>query len=308
MSNLKLNEWTLSEQMNSMILNFLHVNGRDVYNIAAPFSYQGETVLAGRVEARDCEDAEINLFRQTATGWEPFFKSLDFVGLQDPCVTMIGGRVLLGGVRFPCVFEDGTEGWQMDFYLESENGAFELVFSGPKKMKDIRMLELSDGRILVLTRPQGSKGGAGRIGYVVVNSLADVTVEAINGAPLIDGLCEAHEWVGANEAHMLANGTVGVLGHVACFGAGGQRHYYAMAFVLDPATGQTSATEIIARRSDFPDGPAKRPDLKDVLFSGGLIRMADGRARLYVGLSDTQAGSVDIKDPFTAHEQYTQIT
>lgn len=302
MSNLNVNVCAPSEKKNSKILEFLNVGDRDVYNIAAPFSYQGETVLAGRVEARDSENAEINLFRETVAGWDPLLKLPEFVGLQDPCVTTVGGRVLLGGVRFPCVFEDGTEGWQMDFYLESEAGEFELVFSGPKKMKDIRMLELSDGRILVLTRPQGAKGGSGRIGYVVVDSLKDVTVEAIDAAPLLDGLCEDHEWVGANEAHILANGKIGVLGHVAYFGEAGQRHYYAMAFVLDVDTGDVSPTEIIARRADFPDGPSKRPDLVDVLFSGGLIRLGDGRARLYVGLSDAQAGSVEIADPFTAYE------
>ena len=302
MSNLDLKEPTASTKTDSCILNISSGDKRDVYNIAAPIDYFGQTMIPGRVEARDSEDAEIQLFEETAQGWVPSIKDPAFVGLQDPCATVIGGKLVLGGVRFPCIFGDGSEGWQMDFYQATEKGRFDLLFSGPKKMKDIRLMELADGRILVLTRPQGEKGGAGRIGYVVVDSLADVTIEAIDAAPLLDGLCEENEWIGANEAHLLANGKVGVLGHVAYFGEAGQRHYYAMAFVLDADTGAVTKPEIIGRRADFPEGPAKRPDLVDVLFSGGLIRLGNGRARLYVGLSDAQAGSVEIADPFTPHE------
>lgn len=302
MSNLGLEQVATEQKTHSCILNIQNGDARDVYNIAAPFDYFGRTVLAGRVEARDSEDAEIQLFEERTDGWVSFLKNPDFVGLQDPCVTTIGGKPVLGGVRFPCVFEDGSEGWQMEFFQANEDGSFKFLFSGPKKMKDIRLLELADGRILVLTRPQGEKGGAGRIGYVIVDSLADVTVEAIDEAPLLEGLCGADEWVGANEAHLLANGKVGVLGHVANFSDDGQRHYYAMAFVLDLETGATTSADVIACRADFPEGPAKRPDLVDVLFSGGLLRLGNGRARMYVGLSDAQAGSVELPDPFSAYE------
>ena len=129
-----------------------------------------------------------------------------------------------------------------------------------------------------------------------------MTHEVIDEAPLLEGLCAADEWVGANEAHLLANGKVGVLGHVANFSEDGQRHYYAMSFVLDVETGETTSADVIAQRADFPDGPAKRPDLVDVLFSGGMVRLGEGRARMYVGLSDAQAGSVELPDPFSAYE------
>ena len=289
--------------MNSRILDILNEDGCDVYGITVPFEYFGRAALAGRVEHRDSEDAEIQLFEQSGGDrWTPFFTCPEFVGLQDPCVTRIGGKVVLGGVRFPCVFEDGAQGWQMDFYQAEEEGRFERIFSGPKQMKDIRLLELADGRVLVLTRPQGAKGGTGRIGFVVVDSLAEITIEAIDEAPLLEGLCDEREWVGANEAHLLSNGKVGALGHVAHFSDDGQRHYYAMAFVLDVATGEATPTGMIATRSDFPEGPAKRPDLVDVLFPGGLVRLGGGRARMYVGLSDAQAGCIEIADPFTPFE------
>ena len=31
--------------------------------------------------------------------------------------------------------------------------------------------------------------------------------------------------------------------------------------------------KLIATRADFPEGESKRPDLKDVVFSGGLQRL-----------------------------------
>jgi hypothetical protein len=96
---------------------------------------------------------------------------------------------------------------------------------------------------------------------------------------------------------------IGVLGHIAYFDEKEHRHYYAMVFCINPRNGQATSPEIIASRSDFPDGPAKRPDLVDVMFSGGLIRHGNGTATLYAGLSDAEAGRVLLPDPFSKFEE-----
>jgi len=57
--------------------------------------------------------------------------------------------------------------------------------------------------------------------------------------------------------------------------------------------------EIIATRNEFPPTEAKRPDLQDVVFSGGLVRHGDGTATLYAGLSDARAGCITLPDPFS---------
>ncbi|MCK9911679.1 DUF1861 family protein, partial [Microbacteriaceae bacterium K1510] len=75
-------------------------------------------------------------------------------------------------------------------------------------------------------------------------------------------------------------------------------HYYPMAFEFDPASEAWSGLRLIGERRDFLPGPAKRPDLEDVVFSGGLIRVGDGRAVLYAGISDADAQTLDIPDPF----------
>jgi hypothetical protein len=61
------------------------------------------------------------------------------------------------------------------------------------------------------------------------------------------------------------------LGHFASFDGEGNRHYYPMVFALDPETGTFSDIELIPTRSQFLPGPTKRPDLVDVVFSGGLF-------------------------------------
>jgi hypothetical protein len=261
----------------------------------------GRDIIAGRVERRTEELSQIVLFEKSSNGWTPVQDAPIFPGLQDPCVTQINGKLLLGGVRFPIIIGDDKNAWQMEFFIESEGGKFEKVLTGPPKMKDVRFLQLPDHRILVLTRPQGEKGGRGKIGFCIVDSLADATHEVIDQAPLFDH-CPKKLWVGANEAHNLKDGRIGVLGHIAEFDEDQNRHYYSMAFAIDPEKGTSTQPEIIAKRSDFPEGESKRKDLQDVIFSGGIQRQENGRAILFAGLSDAEAGFIELPDPFLQYE------
>lgn len=287
--------------MNSAKLDFAGTPGRDVYNICAPFQWNGREVIAGRVEKRDEELSEIVLFAESGGTWHPLNDAPTFPGLQDPCITMIDGHHVLGGVRYPVSFGEDTRAWQMEFYQLRANSGSRKVLTGPAKMKDIRFLQLPDRRIVVLTRPQGERGGRGKIGYFVVDSLEDAPPEAIENAPLLDQ-CPPEQWVGANEAHVLSNGKVGVLGHIASFSDDGHRHYHSMVFAIDLETEESTPPEVIATRSDFPPGESKRPDLVDVIFSGGIRRLENGKAKLYAGLSDAEAGFVEIPDPFLQYE------
>jgi hypothetical protein len=161
---------------------------------------------------------------------------------------------------------------------------------------------LPDGRIALFSRPHCGPGGRGRIGFTVVESLDALNADVISAAPILDGQFGDTEWGGANEAHLLRNGNLGVLGHIAWMEAGDIRHYYAMVFALDPDTGQAGPLSLLATRAQFPAGPAKRPDLVDVIFSGGLLRHWDGTATLFAGLSDTEAGYIRIPDPLITYK------
>ncbi|SFT12880.1 DUF1861 family protein [Paenibacillus sp. BC26] len=278
------------------------VEGKDVYNITAPFTDEGEQVIAGRVESRDSEHSDILFFTEQNGSWSPRACAPTF-RLQDPFFTRIAGELVLGGVEiFPDPVKPDALKWRTVFYRGENIASLQPFFKGPDGMKDIRLIGLTDGSIGVFTRPQGAKGGRGKIGFVRVASLDELTIDRINEAPLLDGQFTDEEWGGANEAHLLRNGLVGVLGHIASFDEQGDRHYYPMAFVFDPANETFSDMELIAVRAAFLPGPSKRPDLQDVVFSGGLVRQGDGTAVLYAGISDAEAQRITIADPFARFE------
>ncbi len=278
-------------------LPFAGVGTHDVYNPSAPFLADGRRVIAGRVEPRDSEDSYAVFFEERGGTWQPIDDAPRY-RLQDPFVARIGGELVFGGVEV--THEPAGLAWRTVFYRGS--GIFDLrpFFAGPMGMKDIRLCELADGRVAVFTRPRGSKGGRGTIGYTEVPSVDALTIAAIDAAPMLEGMFHPLDWGGVNEAHLLANGEVGLIAHAAYFADDtmySARHYYAVSFVYDPASHDWRDLRIIAARDDFAPGAAKRPDLVDVVFSSG-IEAVEGAIRLYAGTSDAEAHWVDIDAPF----------
>ena len=278
--------------------------GWDIYNITAPFVLHGERLIAGRVEPRDSEDSQVRIFRQVKHQWEAVTEAAP-LHLQDPFVTFVSGQLVLGGVEiFPDQQDKSKWNWRTAFYCGDEITSLKRFAEGPEGMKDIRIKELPDGKILVFTRPQGERGGRGKIGCTIINNLYELTPSLLQEAPLIDDHFTDAEWGGVNEIHLLQGGLVGALSHIACFDEAGDRHYYASCFAMNPVTRECSDMKIIACRDDFPAGDAKRPDLMDVLFSGGLIRHGDGMATLYCGVSDAEAHRLRLPDPFGEYESH----
>ena len=286
-------------------LTFLGTEGLDVYNISVPFDCDGKTYLAGRVEPRDSELSCVRIFEKTGEDtYTAVLPEMTFRHLQDPFVTRVGDEIVLGGVQVITHPIDDRKiiSWQTLFFRGRTPGDLKLFAQGPAKMKDIRLCSLSDGRIAVFSRPQGKKGGLGRIGFTVIGSLRDLCPDTVLDAPVDPSFFPEDEWGGANDVHLLKNGLLGVMGHWACR-AEGALHYHAMAFVMDPLTGEHTAPRIIACRSDITASPVcKRPDLRDVLFTGGIQRIADGQAVLYTGVSDCEAWRAVIPDPFASFE------
>jgi Protein of unknown function (DUF1861). len=277
---------------------FEGVGDRDVYNIAAPIQDGGLYIIPGRVESRDSEHSDVVFFSEQDGVWLPV-EDAPVLALQDPFHCRIGGELVLGGVEiYPHPEREDALMWRTVFYRGSSIRDLKPFFKGPDGMKDIRLVELPGGSIGVFTRPQGEKGGRGKIGFAQVASLEALTTTAIDDAPLLEGQFAEGEWGGANEAHLLNDGRVGVLGHTACFDEAGDRHYYPMAFVFDPKDASFTDMKMIAERRRFLPGPSKRPDLLDVVFSGGLVRREDGSALLYAGISDADAQVLTINDPF----------
>lgn len=283
-------------------INFIIKDGRDIYNITAAFQQGEDLIIAGRVEERDSEHSEVIFFKKEGEQWirrenDPVLK------LQDPFYTIINGELVLGGVEvYPHPTIPNALGYRTAFYRGKDISSLKKFAVGPELMKDIRLLQLENGKILVFTRPQGELGGRGTIGYIIIDALEDLSAETILKAKLFKHQFIESQWGGANELHLLKNGLVGVLGHIAKFDNEGNRHYYSMIFVFNVETGEISPMKIIAIRDNFGEAAYKRKDLVDVIFSGGIIRKEDGKAELYCGISDAEAHKIIIEDPFLEYE------
>jgi len=289
-------------------LTFTGVGGRDVYNITKPFMDDGELIIAGRVENRDSEVSEVDFFKKVGQNWDKVEKNIN-LALQDPFVTKISGELILGGVEiFPHPTLKGHLGYRTVFYRGTDVNGLRKFAVGPELMKDIRLLELSKGKILVFARHQGEIGGRGKISFAIINSLEELNAKSIANAELIINQFDDAEWGGSNELHLLKNGLIGVLGHVSYYDKIMDRHYQAMSFSFNPETKEVSPIKLIATRKNFKPGEYKRKDIMDVIFSGGIQRLKGGMAEFYAGVSDAEAHVILIEDPFLEYEDEKKMS
>jgi len=296
-----------------------------VYN-PTPIEIDSVTYLWGRVEDKSSEEgSRAMLFKEGEDGvWNIVEGAPVFHDLQDPFYCgVIDGDHVFGGVEIYKDPESISLGYRTIFYryrdsftelVTSDGKTIEPFAVGPDKMKGIRLIQFAEGRIGVFTRPQGVFGGRGKMGYFEIKSIED-----LNGAlahfdrikdpsSFIYGLFIDHEWGGPNELHLLPDGRIGILGHIAGFGdetfmtpegkEKTKKDYYPIAFIFDPKTKSISNIRIIATTEQFPPVEAKEEKLGNILYSGGLVSRGDGYAWLYVGIGDTNTGRILIKDPF----------
>lgn len=291
------------------LVPFYGAEGFDVYNPSMPFLSDGAVYMAGRVEPRDSHDSRVLFFKQQADGFYYDAAQRTFP-LEDPFIATIHGELVFGGVRVS--WQGDTPSFFTEFYRGGSIATLTQFARGPANMKDIRLCELPDGRIGVFTRPRSIKKlfvwkSLAKIGFTVINSLAELTAQGIQEAPLLNGQFTGVEWGGANEAFPLQNGLIGVVGHRS-WGSytsihDSDLHYYGIAFALNLHTLETTPTQLILSRDCFPDGPCKTEGTRDVVFTSGMQRNGDGTATVYTGLSDAAVGKAVIPDPFLQWEQ-----
>lgn len=283
-------------------LNFKFNHKKDIYNITAPFLVNNEKIIAARVEDRESENSQVIFFKEINNTFM-IKENFPILNLQDPFICRIKDEMVLGGVEtYPHPEKKGELGYKTAFFRGKTLDKLQKFAYGPEMMKDIRLLEVSNEKILVATRPQGEIGGRGKIGYIIIESLEDLNPENILKASILENLFYDDEWGGVNELHLLNNGLIGALSHIAKFDELGNRHYYSSAFTLNIENGHYSSMKIIATKDNFNENEYKREDLKDVIFSGGLIRMKNNLAELYCGVCDVSAHKILINDPFLEYE------
>ena len=291
-----------SQVKGAKICTFEGVDGYDVYNPSVPFTLGGKRYIAGRVEKRRDVRSHVRCFEEKNGVFHAVPSKI--LNLQDPFVSIINNEVILGGVQVE-YFTDYCI-WTTEFYRMKSLEDIELITRGPKLMKDIRLVQLKNGKIGVFTRPQGQKmldeyGCVAKIGFTVADSLADLNPEMMESAPFIEDIFKPDEWGGCNHAMLLENGELGVVGHIASRTYEGKEqrlHYYGMAFRFNPETLKASPVKMIISRDCFPAAEGKRPDLTDVTFTAGIVPDCGGKATVWSGLGDVNVGCAEIPDPF----------
>lgn len=268
------------------IVSIQPFNGLDRYNPSNAIKHNNEWYHAVREEPRDDEfNYQTRFFKEV----NPYLWHLDFsipaLPLQDPFITKIYGEIVVGGVQ---AFK--PEIFTTVFYKGPSIDKLEEFAHGPINQKDIRLSETQDGRVAILTRPLG------KIGFDVIPSLDFLNEGTILRTPLLHKQPRNNEWWGSNDAELLPNGDIGVIGHLAKIDQYGQ-NYAPIAFTISPITRRVSNLKILVTRSEFPYTEAKKSNLKNVVFPAG-IRRREGRTLLYTGLSDVAIGVIEISDPF----------
>lgn len=278
-------------------VNFIGIFNKDVYNITAPFLNNGRIVIAGRVESKMGRDSMVLFFEKYENAWCHIVES-PIMELEDPFFTRIGDEIVVGGVEiFSNINNPYNLIWRTIMYKGRDIFHLKLFFVGPDGMKDLRIAELKDGSIGVLTRPQGAKGGRGKIGFIKIRRLNDLSMGVIEDAPILNDFLNDDEWGGINSIYPIDKDNIGLLGHIAKMDENGMKHYYSMTFVLDMNSMIYKDVKIIAAREDFLPGPSKDESLYDVVFSGGLT-FKNKKAVLYAGISDIEAQTIEIDNPF----------
>ena len=278
-------------------LIFKGISNKDVYNTTAPFMDHGALIIAGRVESRSNEISQVMFFEKYNNVWCHAADS-PILNMQDPFVTRINDDLIVGGVEtFANPDDNKIYSWRTIMYKGKDIFHLKLFFIGPDGMKDLRIAKLKNNQIGVFVRPQGAKGGRGKIGFAKIDNIDDLSVGLLNRAPLLKNFFDDSEWGGVNAAYPLTNNLVGILGHIACHDENKNVHYYSIAFVLNTDTLEYSNVKIVAKRKNFLPGESKRPDLEDVVFSGGL-EFKDKKAVLYAGVSDADAQTLEVDNPF----------
>lgn len=284
----------------SALLTFEGAEGFDVYNCSLPFTgTDGKRYMFGRVEKpKEWTNSTVWLFEEIGKDTYRRVANSMTYQLEDPFVQRIHGELILGGTHVRK--SGGKLETYYGYFFRGDEQQMTYFTTGPDYMKDIRLVELADGRIGIFSRPR--RGNTAQIGFTVIDSLEELNAEVIAGAPYLKGLLHEGEWGGVNQAYLLESGKVGVIGHMSYEDVDADGNplqvYVNTAFVLDPETSVATDPVIIGTRSCYPPQIPKEPFLGDCCFTTGILPRADGLVDLYSGVGDAGEGRITVDDPF----------
>jgi len=294
------------------VLKFIGIEGYDVYNCSIPFDYKGKKYIYGRVEKpNEWARSRSMLFEETGKDiWTKVNNSMIYQ-IEDPFISFIKDKLVLGG-NFVFYREKGTfDTYQCLFYRGNDLEDMYFFAMGPDYMKDIRLVEMPNGKIGLFSRPRNNEiyekfGTHSTVGFTIINDLDELNPRIVEEARYIENIFQKDEWGGVNQAYYLENGMIGVIGHKACFltedtGNMAPMAYMNVSFVFDPNTYNVLDQKIIATRKSFPEYRGKTSHIIDCAFASGIIMRKDGKCDLYSGIGDSAEGRVVIDYPFEAY-------
>ncbi|EPY28020.1 hypothetical protein STCU_01133 [Strigomonas culicis] len=286
------------------LLKFKGVDGFDVYNCSVPFMYKGKRHIYGRVEKRsEWANSHVRLFVETGKDEYSVLLHYRSFELEDPYIANIKGEMIFGGTH---VRKDkGGMSSYFGYFYRGTPAHLTYFTTGPNYMKDIRLVDLPDGRIGVFSRPR--LGTRASIGWTIINTIEELGEDVISKAKPLDILGN-DMWGGVNQAYLLTSGKVGCIAHYSYEDKvlnieADQTVYLNYAFVLDPITRTIEGGKIIGTQGCYPPCPAKINSLHDCAFTSGITMRSDGKCDLYSGVGDTHEGRITIDYPFEGYGQ-----
>lgn len=291
----------------SAILRFIGIDKEyDIFNTSVPFQKDGKIYIYGRMEKRDdWSRSWTRLFVQTGKDCYTLVPDTMIYQLEDPFIAVIDGELIFGGTHAR-IKQSELDTYYAYFYKGKDLNDLFYFTTGPDFMKDIRLVQLTDKRIGVFSRPRSEEirkkySSESIVGFTIINNLDELSADVIENASIVEGLFDKDEWGGCNQAYCLDSGMIGVIGHKCYRSEDDLLVYFNISFVLDPTTNKISDMKIIGTRSCYPDGPAKVPNLIDCAFTSGIVMREDGRVDLYSGIGDTAEGRIVIDYPFEGY-------
>ncbi|CAJ1006310.1 putative Protein (DUF1861) [Leishmania naiffi] len=283
-------------------ISFKGLDTHDIYNCCVPFRISGVYHVFGRTERRnEWVRSFVRLFRQTGHDEYTLVERAMQWQLEDPFIVKVQGEVLFGGVR---VTKDHgkVSGYMCDFYRGTIDDMHYFT-SGPPKMKDIRLVELADGRIGIFSHHKTLTTCT--TGFTTIDSLDDLCSQIIDAAKPIDHTLFGDAWGGVNQPYLLSTGKIGCISHHGYLDkdVNGEvvNVYCITSFVYDPVTNKCFEYKILGTKNCFPECPAKAPKLVDCVFASGIVMRDDGKCDLYSGVGDTRQGRMVIEYPFEGY-------
>ncbi|KAL7698915.1 Protein of unknown function (DUF1861) [Lotmaria passim] len=286
----------------STYLTFKGLETHDVYNCCCPFTIDGVRHVFGRCERRnEWVNSFVRLFRETGKDEYTLVEHAMQWQLEDPFVVKIQGEILFGGVR---VTKD--HGKVSDYFCDFYRGEvhdLHYFTSGPKKMKDIRLVTLADGKIGIFSHHKTPRSCI--TGFITIDSLDDLCSSVIDAAKPIDHTLFGDAWGGVNQPYLLSSGKIGCISHHGYLDKDAQGEtinvYCITSFVYEPSTNKCYDFKILGTKDCFPDYPPKAPKLIDCAFVSGIVMREDGKCDLYSGIGDTREGRMVVDYPFEGH-------